>query len=415
MKSPRAAGPSAPRGVACAWRVLRLGAAAALGLALAACGGGGGSSGTAPVAPAVGANQLLVTIEQNPALVSSNVATVNIPYVTVGVCDASARCVSIDHVVLDTGSYGLRVLQGALAGLTLPVDTAAGGTQLAECARFLDGHLWGAVSHASLLLGGETTGSLPIQVIGSGTLPAAPSSCSSAGPDVGSVVALGGNGLLGVGQFVDDGQVYYGCTSSSCTELLPQPSASAQVSNPVPYLNSTDTNGVLLQLPAIPTTGAGTTYGVLSLGVGTQPDNAVTGYTPLASDSGGNITISVQGVPHAGSFLDSGSNFNFAWLNGVPTDGAGNYTPSSLLDLPITLSTSSGITPAGSLNAQMYVGDYSSMDFAKYLAFNDIAAQTATSSSPVDLGLPFFYGRGVAYVIQGMNSPLGYGPLYAVR
>ena len=63
----------------------------------------------------------------------------------------------------------------------------------------------------------------------------------------------------------------------------------------------------------------------------------------------------------------------------------------------------------------MYVGDYASMDFAHDVAFNDIAAKVASSSGPVDLGLPFFYGRGVAYVIQGMNSPLGYGPMYAVR
>ncbi|WP_018913473.1 DUF3443 family protein [Thiomonas sp. FB-6] len=398
-------------------RALRA-AGAALGVGLLGlldgCGGGGGSSGTAPVVPAVGANQMLVSIEQNPALAGS-VPTVNIPYVTVTVCDAGGRCVVVDHVVLDTGSYGLRVLESALGGLSLPPDTASGGTQLAECARFLSGYIWGGVSHASLQLGGQGTSALPIQVIGATTLPAAPSGCTNAGSDIGTLQALGGNGLLGVGQFVADGQPYYACGGGSCTELTTPPPDSAQVSNPVPYLNSSDTNGVVLQMPAIPTGGAGTTYGVLSLGVGTQADNAVTGYTALKADSGGNITVTVQGLSYPGSFLDSGSNFNFAWLNGVPADSSGNYTPASLLNLPITLSTSSLVTPPGSLNAQMYVGDYSSMDFAHDTAFNDLAAQVASSSSPVDLGLPFFYGRGVAYVIQGMNSPLGYGPMYALR
>ncbi len=394
-------------------RATRVVAAAALGLALGSCGGGGGGSGTIPVAPAVGANQLLVTIEQNPAIPASVNVTANIPYVTVTVCNLSSQCATVDHVVLDTGSYGLRVLQGALGGLSLPVDAATGGTQLAECAHFLDGHIWGAVSHATLQLGGETTSSLPIQVIGASTLPAAPADCASAGSDVGSLQALGGNGLLGVGQFIADGQAYYACTASGCTSLSPPP-ASAQVSNPVPFVNSADNNGIVLQMPSIPTSGAGVSYGVLSLGAGTQADNALSGYTALAADSGGDITITVQGVAYPGSFLDSGSNFSFASLSGVPTDANGNYTPASLLNLPITLSTSSGASPPGSLNSQMYVGDYSSMDFSRYVAFNDLAAQVP-STSPVDLGLPFFYGRSVAYVIQGMSSPLGSGPLYALR
>ena len=394
-------------------RATRWVAAALLGLALSACGGVGGGSGTTPVPPAVGANQLLVTIEQDPAIAPSANVTANIPYVTVTVCNLSGQCATVDHVVLDTGSYGLRVLQGALGGLSLPADTAAGGTQLAECAHFLDGHVWGAVSHASLRLGGETTSSLPIQVIGASTLPAAPTDCASSGSDVGSLQALGGNGLLGVGQFIADGQVYYGCTASSCTRLS-LPPASEQVSNPVPFVNSADNNGIVLQMPSIPTAGAGITYGVLSLGAGTQADNALTGYTALPADAGGDITITVQGVAYPGSFLDSGSNFSFAALSGVPTDANGNYTPASLLNLPITLSTSSGTTPPASLNAQMYVGDYSSMDFSSYVAFNDLAAQVP-STSPVDLGMPFFYGRSVAYVIQGMSSPLGYGPLYALR
>jgi hypothetical protein len=184
----------------------------------------------------------------------------------------------------------------------------------------------------------------------------------------------------------------------------------------VPFVNSADNNGIVLQMPSIPTSGAGVSYGVLSLGAGTQADNALSGYTALAADSGGDITITVQGVAYPGSFLDSGSNFSFASLSGVPTDANGNYTPASLLNLPITLSTSSGASasPPGSLNSQMYVGDYSSMDFSRYVAFNDLAAQVP-STSPVDLGLPFFYGRSVAYVIQGMSSPLGSGPLYALR
>ena len=398
--------------------------AAALGLA--ACGGGGGGSsggGSTPLPPVVGSNQLLVTVASNPDVTAQypSLATVNIPYVSVTVCDASSQCKTIDHIVLDTGSYGLRVLQGALGGLNLPADTVSGTQQLGECARFLSGYIWGSVAHATLRMGGETTSSLPIQVIGASSLPSAPPDCASTGSDVGSLRGLQGNGLLGVGQFVSDGGVYYSCNSSSCTKLNPQPAASSMVSNPVFYLQSSDNNGVVVQMPGIPSAGAGTTYGVLSFGVGTQADNSVSGFQVLPADPWGNLTVNLRGIDYPGSFIDSGSNFYFAPLSGVvPTDSAGNFTPQAPLDLPITLKSSAGASYPASMDSQMTLGDYSSMDFTRNVAFNDIGATDGnptpvTSSTVVDLGMPYFYGRSIAYVIHGMLSPVGTGPLYAIH
>ncbi|MDE2120400.1 MAG: DUF3443 family protein [Betaproteobacteria bacterium] len=395
-------------------------AAACLALALGGCGGGGGGSSTpTPAPPAVAGNQLLITVQSNPDVTSlyPKLATVNIPYVTVTVCDSTGQCQTVDHVVVDTGSYGLRVLQSAVPGLNLPPDPAAGGAQLGECAKFLSGYIWGSVAHATLVLGAQTTSSLPIQVIGASGFPSAPSGCSSQGNDVGTLQGLQGNGLLGVGHFVADGGDYYACTSSGCNTV--QPAASAMVSNPVAYLNSGDNNGVVLQMPAVPTSGAGTTYGTLSFGVGTQPDNAVTGFSVIPADFQGNLTVNLRGTDYAGSFIDSGSNFYFAPLSGVvPTDNNGYFIPSSLLNLPITLKASASTASGASLNSQMYIGDYSSMDFVHYVAFNDIGiadGTPTTSGAVVDLGMPYFYGRSVAYVIYGMSSPIGTGPLYAIR
>lgn len=191
------------------------------------------------------------------------------------------------------------------------------------------------------------------------------------------------------------------------------------VSNPVPFLSSGDNNGVVLQMPAVPTSGAGTTYGVVSFGVGTQSDNSVTGFTVIPADSRGNLTVNLNGTDYPGSFLDSGSNFYFAPLKGVvPTDNNDYFIPSSLLNLPIVLKTSAGVSPVVSMNSQMYIGDYRTMDFNQYVAFNDIGASNGspgTSGAIVDLGLPYFYGRSVAYVINGMSSPVGIGPLYAIH
>lgn len=395
-------------------------ATACLALALGGCGGGGGGSATpVPVPPAVAANQLLVTVQTNPDVTAVNpkLATVNIPYVTVTVCDASGQCQSVDHVVVDTGSYGLRLLQGAVSGLNLPPDSTTGGAQLGECAKFLSGYIWGSVAHATLVMGAQSTSALPIQVIGASGFPAAPSGCSSQGNNVGTLQGLQGNGLLGVGHFVADGGDYYACTPSGCSTV--QPATSAMVSNPVAYLTSGDNNGVVLQMPAVPTTGAGTTYGTLSFGVGTQADNAVTGFSVIPADLQGNLTVNLRGTDYPGSFIDSGSNFYFAPLGGVvPTDSSGYFIPSSLLNLPITLKASTSTGSAASLNSQMYIGDYSSMDFVHYVAFNDIGiadGTPTTSGAVVDLGMPYFYGRSVAYVIYGMSSPIGTGPLYAIR
>ncbi len=413
-------------------RALGLAAAALLALAVSGCGGGGGGSSAPPAPsapPLVGANQLLVTIENNPAVtaVAPTVATVNIPYVTVTVCNASAQCTSIDHVVLDTGSYGLRLLQSALGGLSLPADSTGAGDALGECARFLGGYIWGSVAHATLRLAGETTASLPVQVIAPSGFPAAPSTCASLGTDVGTLTGLQGNGLLGVGHFVHDSGSYYACTASGCTELQPQPAtdSSVRVSNPVPFLQSGDNNGVVLQMPAVPSGGAGITYGTLSLGVGTQSDNDVTGFSVIPADAGGNLTVSMSlngsTYSYPGSFLDSGSNFYFAPLSGVvPVDSSGHFVPPTPLDLPITLSASAGAAYAASLGTHMLIGNYAAMDFSQYVAFDNIgvangAPTPVTPGTIFDLGMPYFYGRSVAYVINNMSSPLGSGPLYAIH
>ena len=78
----------------------------------------------------------------------------NIPYVTVRVCAPnSTNCVTIDHVFLDTGSYGLRVLKSSVVALALPPVTLAANAALqaragtaVECYAFVLGGLWKALS-----------------------------------------------------------------------------------------------------------------------------------------------------------------------------------------------------------------------------------------------------------------------------
>src|SRR5208283_1671649 len=164
------------------------------------------------------------------------VGAVNEPFTSVTVCvPNTTTCQTIDHILVDTGSSGLRLLSSFKGGgeltIPLPVQSDSSGNPLAECLVFLDGFTWGNVAAADIMIAGEQASSVRLQVIVPSTSsPAVPKSCSSqtTGPNEGnSVSALGANGILGVGLFQQDcGQAcvsspppnaYYDCPSSGCS------------------------------------------------------------------------------------------------------------------------------------------------------------------------------------------------------
>jgi hypothetical protein len=61
--------------------------------------------------------------------------------VTICAPGQSTACQTINGVLVDTGSTGLRVLASALS-LSLRQQTAANGASIVECAQFLDGFTW---------------------------------------------------------------------------------------------------------------------------------------------------------------------------------------------------------------------------------------------------------------------------------
>ena len=90
-------------------RALRHGLGLILCLSLLSCGGGGGD--LSPPAPTpTGNNTVSVIVDQGP-LPTTNPAA-NTLYTTITVCapGSSTNCQTIDHIEVDTGSYGLRIL-----------------------------------------------------------------------------------------------------------------------------------------------------------------------------------------------------------------------------------------------------------------------------------------------------------------
>src|ERR1700687_2086990 len=89
---------------------------------LGGCGGGGGNGGNSP--PSAPQNVQPITVDAGPANIP------NIPFITITICapGSSSNCQTIDHIEVDTGSTGLRILSSVLsASLSLPQQRDASG------------------------------------------------------------------------------------------------------------------------------------------------------------------------------------------------------------------------------------------------------------------------------------------------
>ncbi len=400
---------------ATAGRLARHGAATAPGLVLAlalllgaglgGCGGGGSS---------LEANQMRVRVRANPEIeaVDPGGSIPNLAYVSVGVCDASGRCVKVPDVQLDTGSTGLRLRARSLAGLDLAPLVAANGDRIDTCAAFGSGYLWGSVMAASVQLAGEAPVELPIQVYGAGSpAPAVPAACASTGNDSGTLLALGANGLLGVDAIASDGSAYFACHGSTCT-LLGSVAQTEQVGNPVRRLGPHDDNGVILSLPAIPASGAIQVQGTLTFGLDTRVDNRTMGFAAIPTDGYLRLNVAAQGSSHPRSIIDSATNAYYGPLN-LPYDGQYLFfTPRGLRILPITLSSEGGTLPDVSVPSSIRIADATSLSLAAY-AYDDYGRYQSARNIMV-LGLPYFFGRSIAYAMAGTSSGLGTGPIIGV-
>jgi len=402
-------------------------------LALAsACGGGGGGSSLGPPPP-TGQNVAPIIVDSGPA---AAVNVVNTAYVTVTLCaPGGMTCQTIDHVSVDTGSYGFRVIASVLnssLAQALPQTQASSGQPLVECTKFADGYVWGPVKTADLKISGEEALSVPIQVIGDSAFPdsTVPSDCSSAGVQENTVALFGANGILGIGVFREDCGSgcttvvqpgwYYSCPASGCagtTVTLAQ-----QVQNPVFHF-TTDNNGVIVELQSVGPAGAPTVSGSLVFGIDTQSNNTLGSATVLMVDANyGEFTTlfntQTANQTLTASIIDSGSNGLFfpdsdstmkacTDSTGKPT---GFYCPASTQSLSATMQSVTSVMKNVSFsiaNADALLGNN-----LTYFAFGNLGGSNPSASS-FDWGLPFFYGRNVFVAIEGQTTSAGMGPFFA--
>jgi hypothetical protein len=409
-------------------RDLRMGLGVALCLSAISCGGGGGGGGgtTTPPPPPPTVNTTSVIVDQGPTDANGNVVgSVNTLFTSVKVCvpGSTASCQTIDHIQVDTGSYGLRLLAPVLT-LTLPVETLSSGGSLVECTQFVDGYSWGPVGLADLTIAGETAKSLPVQVIGDSRFTTVPSTCSgTGGTQEDTVASFGANGILGVGPFqLDCGDCdtvvhnqYYACaTATNCVETL-VPTA-MQVPNPV-TLFAADNNGIIINLPTVAPTGAVTVSGQLIFGIDTQSDNQSGTQTVLTVDGMAELAMTFNGQTLANSFIDSGSNgiyFADSSIATCTTTGLTTfYCPASTLSLGLSIQGANGVMVN---NLVFTVGNTETMVNANptFSVFPELAGTLpAGNAGSFDYGLAFFYGKRIAVAVEGSKTSVGTGPYIA--
>ncbi len=405
---------------------------AGLGLAfaglLAACGGGGGGGGgRVGSTPGVGGtnvtlNVLPVTVNGSLCAAATSAGYPNKPCVSVTICapGSTTACQTVDDVLLDTGSYGLRVFKQALGGVALQ-QISAGTGSLATCVQFADQTSdWGPVQLADVVLAGEPAVEVPIHVLDA-TFSTAPSSCP--GPEAGPAAA-GFNGILGVGVFREDcgrscasnaqNGLYFSCTASGCTGAqAPLPD---QVQNPVAHLPQ-DNNGLIVDLPAVGAGGAASLQGSVLLGIGTRSNNTPAGVTVFPVDpSTGSFTTTVGGTTLASSFLDTGSNGLFfapptpSALPPCQAPNASWYCPPATVDLAATNQPSGAGAPTAAVSFQ--IANFDALLSSGNSVFDDLGGASLPSAG-FDWGMPFHEGRRVVIGLEGMTSNLGAGPLVA--
>jgi Protein of unknown function (DUF3443) len=408
-------------------RALRLGLCASLCLSALSCGGGGsvaslasGGSGSSGGSTPPASNVVSVVVDAGP---TSTTPDVNTLFTTVTVCvPDTTTCQTIDHIQVDTGSFGLRILASVLT-LSIPVQTLTNGASLLECTPFVDGYSWGPVALADVQIAGETASSVPIQVIGDSNFTSVPANCSSVGPPEDTVATFGANGILGVGVFAQDcgagcvtnidNDIYYSCTSTLCepTTLV----LASQVPDPV-TLFATDNNGVIIQLPTVAAQGSATVTGSMIFGIDTQTNNKSGSQTVLTVDStAGDFTTVFNGQSLNQSFLDTGSNglyFTDTSIAACTVSGLADfYCPATTLSLSATLQGQNSVSASVSFS----VGDAATLggNDAALVAFPTLAGPFTSSADTFDWGLPFFYGRTVYTAFENETTSVGTGPYVA--
>ncbi len=355
-----------------------------------------------------------------PLTVRTPHAGFNRMVVRLTVCDPGTdHCATIDDIMVDTGSTGLRLEASAIPStLTLPAFTGPDGKPLAECLRFVHDDAWGPLYRADLRIGGLIAENLPIQIIADDAQPR-PAGCPE------STATPTSNGTLGIGPHLLDCQ-------GACAQDTNQPGvfvensgswlpfrgavpAESRLPNPIASFPQ-HANGVVFDLPAAPYDGAAEIVGTLTFGVDTASNNQIRGAQILRIGDTGLFTTYYGGVDYAESYIDSGTETYILADDGLPRCAgmAWAYCASPSRTLEAAMIGVDG----RKVKVSFTIGDYQGALDRHVGAWGGFAEAADSSSKAFVWGAPFFFGRRIALVFDGKTTDDGKdppGPFYALK
>jgi hypothetical protein len=377
-------------------------------------------------------NSTPIVVDGFPCAVAGGVGIVNVPqrpYISVKICapNSTTNCQIVDHVLLDTGSTGLRIASSALlpnlqpgaTGLPLVAGSNSAVT-LAECETYVDSYVYGPLVNVDVYIAGESAKNTTMQVFGSSGFVVPPGCSSVGGTETNTVQTFGANGLMGVNLDTLDAALFFDCQSASVGSCVPN-SAYAGMPNIVTKFAS-DNNGVVISLPAIDASGAtNVVSGTLLFGVSTQTNNTpvwptLTLITVNNTDNYNFGSFSAQiGGNWYSAYLDSGTEqiyFNDtgdAGLVPCSTDAvsiyAGLYCPTGAQSLSFNVTDYGsksilGILPVSIVNPANLNSNA--------IAYNNLGGPISSSSTldqEIALGLATFFGHTNYFLFNGYTVP----------
>lgn len=339
--------------------------------------------------------------------------------VSVTVCaPGTDRCATIDDVMVDTGSTGLRLEASAVPpSLRLPAFLSPEGRPTAECLRFVHDTAWGPLSRVDLHIGGMTANDLPIQVIADDGSPQ-PAECPI------STVRPTSNGTLGIGPRLVDcandceqdesrGGVFVDLGSRWSPWRGSVPRAN-RLPNPAAAFLGHD-NGVEFDLPMPVHGGASEVTGTLTFGVGAGPGSTLDGARLVAIDGRGHFTTIFAGRAYPESYIDSGTETTLIPDADLPRCEGMSWAVCSVPDSNLT-ARMVGRDGVG-IDLAFKVGDYR-VALERHVGAWDGFTEVGGSAGSFVWGAPFFFGRKVFMLFESDGISLtggATGPAYGFR
>ncbi len=384
---------------------------------ISSCGSGGNTAsnacnqGTPPSQPTESnSSQLMVGC-------GFNGNGTNVPYITVKICKPGVvpvnteYCQVIDHVMIDTGSFGLKINQSALSGdftSSLPTLNDIHNNPVYTCAQYGSGYMFGSDNYADIYISGEKSSNMPIQIINDGNQSNLPIQCTSTGK-FNNLANYGAKAILGINPSVYLSNDFFDnfTYTNGQYQLIMGSSDIIESINVNPIIGfKTDNNGMIFNLPPAASNQNVNLYGTITFGLNTQANNIINATKVISNTTGGqfyaqNISPTEGEITEA--IIDTGTN-GFMFNSDLRLCQRSNiYCPNT---------PTSWVTQAFGVNSLLSPINIT-QQISNSQGKNQIApfmGMARPNSQGIIYGMPFLFGKTIFMSFESTQTALGTGP-----